>query len=251
MAQGYAIDVERVEPQRQAGDTAAVRPTIGAATGCEHLEQLVIAFAPGRSAPRATRDVEEVLYVLAGAGSVVVGDDAHAVDADTGVYIAPGEHYAVDNPGPGDLTLVAVRIPAGPPPDDGPRAVAVRLGDQETRAATADRQFRLVNDPETGCRNATQFVGYIPPGRAPEHYHHYDEVIYVLRGDGVLHLAGGPTELKPGSCIHLPPHARHCLENVGRTPMEVVGVFRPAGSPSEAYYPDGTPAISESEGTAS
>jgi hypothetical protein len=24
--------------------------------------------------------------------------------------------------------------------------------------------------------------------------------------------------------------------------MQVVGVFRPAGSPAEAYYPDGTPA---------
>jgi oxalate decarboxylase/phosphoglucose isomerase-like protein (cupin superfamily) len=32
----------------------------------------------------------------------------------------------------------------------------------------------------------------------------------------------------------------HSLENVGDEPMQVLGVFRPAGSPSEAYYPDGT-----------
>jgi hypothetical protein len=25
--------------------------------------------------------------------------------------------------------------------------------------------------------------------------------------------------------------------------MQVLGVFRPAGSPAEAYYPDGTPAV--------
>jgi hypothetical protein len=25
--------------------------------------------------------------------------------------------------------------------------------------------------------------------------------------------------------------------------MNVLGVFRPAGSPAEAYYPDGTPAV--------
>jgi hypothetical protein len=34
----------------------------------------------------------------------------------------------------------------------------------------------------------------------------------------------------------------HCLENVGPGEMQVLGVFRPAGSPAEAYYPDGTQA---------
>jgi hypothetical protein len=34
----------------------------------------------------------------------------------------------------------------------------------------------------------------------------------------------------------------HCLENTGDSLMRVVGVFRPAGSPAAAYYPDGTPA---------
>ena len=36
-----------------------------------------------------------------------------------------------------------------------------------------------------------------------------------------------------------------CIEDfrefvLGSDPMQVLGVFRPAGSPSEAYYPDGT-----------
>ena len=34
----------------------------------------------------------------------------------------------------------------------------------------------------------------------------------------------------------------HCLENTGPGEMHVLGVFRPAGSPAEAYYPDGTKA---------
>jgi hypothetical protein len=34
----------------------------------------------------------------------------------------------------------------------------------------------------------------------------------------------------------------HCLENTGAEVMRVVAVFRPAGSPAAAYYPDGTPA---------
>ena len=35
----------------------------------------------------------------------------------------------------------------------------------------------------------------------------------------------------------------HCLANTGERELRVLGVFRPAGSPAEAYYPDGTLAV--------
>jgi nitroreductase len=54
---------------------------------------------------------------------------------------------------------------------------------------------------------------------------------------------GGETEpLRPGTAIHLPARLVHCLENTGPGEMHVLGVFRPAGSPAVAYYPDGTQA---------
>jgi oxalate decarboxylase/phosphoglucose isomerase-like protein (cupin superfamily) len=37
----------------------------------------------------------------------------------------------------------------------------------------------------------------------------------------------------------------HCLENTGDSELRLLGVFRPAGSPAEAYYPDGTLAVPE------
>jgi len=95
-----------------------------------------------------------------------------------------------------------------------------------------DRQFRVVADPESGLRSATHFVGYIPVAKAPDHFHSYDEVIYVLEGEGMMHMNGESTELSPGSCIHLPNRTVHCLENVGDELMRVVAVFRPAGSPN-------------------
>ena len=49
--------------------------------------------------------------------------------------------------------------------------------------------------------------------------------------------------LRPGSCVHLPARLVHCLANTGDTELRLLGVFRPAGSPAEAYYPDGTPAV--------
>src|SRR5581483_1297339 len=116
------------------------------------------------------------------------------------------------------------------------------LGEVDAGRATAGREFLLGAGPELGCNSATQFVGLIPPGRAPDHYHLYEEVIYVLDGEGTLEIGGERAPLRPGSCVHLPPTLVHCLANNGDTELRVLGVFRPAGSPAAAYYPDGTAA---------
>ena len=113
----------------------------------------------------------------------------------------------------------------------------------ERGTATAGREFTLLSHPENGCESVTQFVGYIPPGRAPDHFHLYDEVVYVLAGEGAFHVDGESAPLRAGSCVHLPARLVHCLENHGPGEMRVLGVFRPAGSPAEAYYPDGSAAV--------
>ncbi len=79
---------------------------------------------------------------------------------------------------------------------------------------------------------ATQFVGEIPPGRAPAHSHPYDELVLVLAGSGVLHVEGDDELLAPGSCVHLPPGLPHCLENTGSEVLRVLGVSHPADSPA-------------------
>jgi mannose-6-phosphate isomerase-like protein (cupin superfamily) len=128
-----------------------------------------------------------------------------------------------------------------PPPASA--AFAVRdLTAEEKGSATAGRQFVLGARPELGCASATQFIGLVPPGRAPDHFHLYDEVIYILEGEGELHIGGESAPLRPGSCVHLPARLVHCLANTGAGELRLLGVFRPAGSPAEAYYPDGTPA---------
>ncbi|MGZ4289998.1 MAG: hypothetical protein ACXVQZ_05210, partial [Gaiellaceae bacterium] len=57
---------------------------------------------------------------------------------------------------------------------------------------------------------------------------------------------GESRPLFSGACVHLPARLVHSLENKGPDQMEVLGVFRPAGSPAEAYYPDGTAAATMS-----
>lgn len=252
------------------GDAAPVREraTVGPSTGFDALEQTIVDLEPGAFTERATGSDEEVLFVLNGTGSLELDGAAHELEPASGAYLAPGEEYRLDNPGGQRLTVISVRIPE-PEPESEPRSahepehghehepahdehkpgryenarmVVRRLADQEAQAATTNREFRIVADPSTGLRSATHFVGYIPTARAPDHFHTYNEVIYVLDGEGVLHAQGNDHPVKPGSCIQLPARVVHCLQNTGDSMMRVVAVFRPAGSPADAYYPDGTPA---------
>lgn len=208
---------------------------LGPQTGFDALEQAVV-----RCAAPETREVgageEEVLFVLEGDGELELAGERHPLAPEAGAHLLGGERYTLHPDG--ELTVVAVRIPAAAPSERS--AVTSRLADQESEAATTQREFRIVAG---GLRAATHFVGYIPTARAPEHFHTYDEVIYVLDGVGVMHAEGRDLPLAPGASIQLPARTVHCLENTGADVMRVVAVFRPAGSPAAAYYPDGTPAM--------
>jgi mannose-6-phosphate isomerase-like protein (cupin superfamily) len=143
----------------------------------------------------------------------------------------PGLRYRSQaGPGP-DLEVLAITVRAGsadPADQADPARRVVRLDACEPER-TGDREFRvLLSEGLT----FTQFAGLIPPGRAPEHHHTYDEVVHVLAGRGVVHLSGTATEIGPGTSIYLPPYQPHCLENTGSDPLEVLGVFHPAGSPA-------------------
>jgi len=213
-----------------------------------NLEHELLELAPERASERATGECEEVLFVLTGRGVLRIAGTDHALEPESGAYLAPAESYELRNERDEALRLISVRIPDPAPPAQTPDAAAVnrtvvrRLVDQQARGATTDREFRIVADPSTGLRSATQFVGYIPVAKAPDHFHTYDEVIYVLDGEGVFHAHGEDRELAPGATVELPARTVHCLENTGAQTMRVLGVFRPAGSPAAAYYPDGTPA---------
>src|SRR6266516_1544911 len=191
----------------------------------------------GEGEERRDDQRDEVLYVLEGSAVATVGGETHQLGPGTGVFVAHGTPWSVGSAE--GLVLLSVLVEA-PLAATASHAV-VEAG--ERGPATAGREFTLLAQPENGCASVTQFVGYIPPGRAPDHFHRYDEVVYVLAGEGAFHVDGESASLRPGSAIHLPARLVHCLENHGPGEMQVLGVFRPAGSPAEAYYPDGSAAV--------
>ena len=206
----------------------------GLVRGCHEFEQRLLRFDGAGEEARSPD--HEVLYVLSGSGAATLGGESVELAAGTAVYVAAGTPWRIDEASRLEMLSVLVR---GPLPTDGTTHAVVSLADTDPETATAGRMFRLL----APSPSATQFVGYIPAGRAPDHFHRYDEVVYVLEGTGALYVDGESAPLRPGSCIHLPARLVHALENDGPGPMQVLGVFRPVGSPAEAYYPDGTPAV--------
>jgi len=206
----------------------------GPDTGCDAFEQRLLRFS-GPSDESGDGESDEVLYVISGGGAISLGGGRSEVAAGSAAYVARGTPWRVEEAG--ELVVLSVLV-RDPLPADG-RTHTV-LDAAATENATAGRQFQLLATPAVGCASVTQFIGIIPVGRAPDHFHTYEEVVYVLEGTGALHIDGESAEMRAGTCVHLPARLVHCLENVGPGEMRVLGVFRPAGSPAEAYYPDGT-----------
>jgi mannose-6-phosphate isomerase-like protein (cupin superfamily) len=248
----FVVDVTSVTGRPVEDGALIERAVLGAHTGAPWLELSVLELDAGRSCTRSPGGAEEVLFVLSGHGTLRTDGAGQALEPESGAYIPAGRRCELSAPSDEELLLVSVRIPE--PVQDGAdpaHPVVRRLADQAPEEATSDRWFRIISDPGTGLRSATHFVGYIPPGRAPDHFHTYDEVIYLLDGQGAFHAADRSWPIGTGSCLALPARTIHCLENTGQEAMRVVAVFRPGGSPAAAYYPDGTPASYTNESSAS
>lgn len=155
----------------------------------------------------------ELWFVIDGTGHLDV--DGHPVlplTRDRAVWLPPGATYRLSADGRADLHLDAVALPgaarepggperraapdAAPPGAGAPESpgrgsagpesaepVTADLGECEAEM-TGDRRFRVLFGPGRGCAVATQFVGEIPPGRAPDHGHPYDELVLILEGGG-------------------------------------------------------------------
>jgi mannose-6-phosphate isomerase-like protein (cupin superfamily) len=210
----------------------------GAERGCAEFEQRLL-HVDGAAEARSNEADDEVLYVIAGKGVATIDGERSELEPGSAVWLARGTAIEIDEAESLELLSVLVHDPL---PANGATHAIVAAEDGEEGDATAGRHFRLLATAERGCASVTQFVGYIPVVRAPDHFHEYDEVVYVLQGNGAAHIGGESAPLRAGTAIHLPSRLVHCLENTGPGEMHVLGVFRPEGSPAEAYYPDGTKA---------
>lgn len=175
-------------------------------------------------------------------GSCALGD--HALDGAGAILVRAGESQTLVA-GPDGASLVRATLGGGTDlhAPMGAAEPVVALDHVEPGKATGARSFQVLHGPHNGSTRATMFVGYIPPGKAPRHYHLYDEIVWVLRGHGRLHIGDAVEPLEPGCAFRLHPREVHIVENTDTAvELAVVGIFTPAGSPSAAYLEPGVAA---------
>lgn len=197
---------------------------IGKASGADAISLRILEFESGTSAFLRTRECDEVLYLLAGSCTIVIDGNDYELGPDTGVYLRPYQRLHVKNHDV--VRFVSSQCPAE---TSNQSPLIVRLAEQRAMP-TADRWYRVLIDEQV-----TQFVGSIPPGRAPDHFHEYEEVLFILRGEGRMWAGESNTPIGPGSCVYLPRRQVHCVENTGAGELRLLGVFYPAGSPAVRY----------------
>ncbi|HKA35571.1 MAG TPA: cupin domain-containing protein [Thermoanaerobaculia bacterium] len=226
---------------------------VGRENGTKAISLSALRLAGGSSAAWRNADCDEVLFVVEGEGNVVLGGRRLPIGPRAGVFVRPNETVAVEDPGAAPLALLDSRCPdpgpqfhfaePGPSLSESARrdlSPVVRFEGQPTERAGDGRWFRVLVDAKAGCEQTTQFVGFIPPGRSPEHFHEYEEVVCILSGHGRFWSGAASHPISAGTGLYLPRRQPHCLENTGSEPLQLYGLFHPSGSPAVRYHPGGS-----------
>jgi mannose-6-phosphate isomerase-like protein (cupin superfamily) len=205
--------------------TLTIRNQIGPETGAKAISLRILEFDPGVSPNLRNEELDEVLFSLNGC-RLVIDELTCELEPQSGVFIRAQQAFRVENHGTEPVVFVGSQVPRQ---EGEVKTSIVRLADQRAMP-TGDRWYRVLIESEV-----TQFVGSIPPGRASDHFHEYEEVLFILKGEGRMHTGPSSKPIESGSCIYLPRGQVHCLENTGTGELRLLGVFYPAGSPAVRY----------------
>ena len=239
------------EPTARRGGLAVWRH-VGRESGAAAISLSALELEPGSSAAWRNGACDEVLGIFEGEGVVALAGDRHPLKPGSGIHVRPHDLVEIVN-SPGKAMVIASSRCPDPGPEidfaDGQAATAsefvsrpasvIHFEDQPTERAGDGRWFRVLVDAKSGCEPVTQFIGFIPPGRAPDHFHEYEEVICILAGTGRFWSGEASAPIAAGSCLYLPRRQPHCLENTGTGTLQLCGLFYPAGSPAVRYQPGG------------
>ena len=241
------------EPTRRGG--LSIWRHVGRERGAAAISFSALELAPEASSAWRNADCDEVLFVLSGRGEILLETERHPLSPEVAVYVRPLATVGIENRGDRALTLLSSRCPDPGPEISFETALAsvssgasasgsrpspvVHLEDRPIEQAGDGRWFRVLVDAKTGSEQVTQFVGFIPPGRAPEHFHEYEEIVCILEGEGRFWSGTSSAPIAPDTCIYLPRRQTHCLENTSDVPVKLFGLFYPAGSPAVRHHPGG------------
>jgi mannose-6-phosphate isomerase-like protein (cupin superfamily) len=61
-----------------------------------------------------------------------------------------------------------------------------------------------------------------------EHRLRTSEVYYIIEGEGTMHIDSESAPVRPGSTVYIPPMAKQCITNSGKTDLKFICIVDPA-----------------------
>lgn len=196
------------------------------------------------------RGMTEIYVVVRGYGELTLGpvEDHHdgitqQVTAGSVRLIQPGRPHMLKNTSAGSLEHLVLALPPFDPDD-------VCLLDRVIHTeATAPAQLPEPREAIDGVlvlpyafddidlsiafgwvsRNATK-------GKQPHYHKDATEFVYVVEGDGCLHLDGDRYNLEAGDWVRIDPETSHLLDNASAKDMVVVCICSPAFRMEDVYF---------------
>ena len=59
------------------------------------------------------------------------------------------------------------------------------------------------------------------------------EVYYILEGEGIMYIEGESARVYSGQTIYIPPNARQCIKNTGKSDLKFLCIVDPAWQPED------------------
>lgn len=189
---------------------------------------------------------DQLYYLINGSMKVQLGDEVHAIEAGTLVFIPAGLAHRNWNEGPGTETHFEIIVPAPAPgtqialfvdsPDEVPverrnaRPGFVKAVDR-SRLAEPMPGFHLLPlaDPAAGSQHATISYAEVAPGSGgPDtHIHEFDQYYFVLEGEMTAEVALEKHTVAPNTLVILPAGVPHKQYNVGTAVEKHIVVLAP------------------------
>ena len=131
-----------------------------------------------------------------------------------------------------------------------PLVLALDQGERRLRRFSYSApQFTIKVDRRNGdSRDLVMGYEDLPPGSSiPPHWHRVaDEIIFVHRGSGVVHLGDKRAAFGPGATIYIPQRVRVTIENTGTEPLGIAFIFSKPGFEEllrDISVPEGQPLV--------
>jgi mannose-6-phosphate isomerase-like protein (cupin superfamily) len=92
----------------------------------------------------------------------------------------------------------------------------------------------LIDEEISGAQHFSLLVNEMKPGyKGKEHSHSVEHCWYILRGTGIIRIAGETYPINPGDAVFAPIGMVHSVECTGDEPLRYLVIYAPQGPEKE------------------